>query len=112
MSTTTHTAPDLDARDRDTSDQDAPDLGSPDRDTPDQQTVGSGDGTPDGGAAGPETTSGADDDVRDQIEAGVLFANGRLAGRRFASLAEAQAWAHPELGDQVVEFNPVCDCSV
>ncbi|MBD7999659.1 MULTISPECIES: hypothetical protein [Oerskovia] len=57
--------------------------------------------------------SGTDpDDVRDQIEAGVLFANGRLAGRRFASLAEAQAWAHPELGDQVVEFNPVCDCSV
>lgn len=61
------------------------------------------------------TTSAANpdpDDVRDQIEAGVLFANGRLAGRRFASLAEAQAWAHPELGDQVVEFNPVCDCSV
>ena len=54
----------------------------------------------------------ADDDVRDQIEAGVLFANGRLAGRRFASLAEAQAWAHPELGDPVVEFTPVCDCSV
>lgn len=61
------------------------------------------------------TTSAANpdpDDVRDQIEAGVLFADGRLAGRRFASLAEAQAWAHPELGDQVVEFNPVCDCSV
>lgn len=97
MSTTTHTAPDLDV---------------PDQDPSDQQTVGSGDGTPDGGAAGPETTSGADDDVRDQVEAGVLFANGRLAGRRFASLAEAQAWSHPELGDQVVEFNPVCDCSV
>ena len=61
----------------------------------------------------PESTASPDsDDVRDQIEAGVLFANGRLAGRRFASLAEAQAWAHPELGDQVVEFNPVCDCSV
>ncbi|MDF2848765.1 MAG: hypothetical protein K0R97_2747 [Oerskovia sp.] len=57
-------------------------------------------------------TSPDPDDVRDQIEAGVLFANGRLAGRRFASLAEAQAWAHPELGDHVVEFNPVCDCSV
>jgi hypothetical protein len=67
--------------------------------------------------ADPATTTGRatvtdSDDVRDQIEAGVLFANGRLAGRRFASLAEAQAWAHPELGDQVVEFNPVCDCSV
>ena len=61
----------------------------------------------------PVSTASPDpDDVRDQIEAGVLFANGRLAGRRFASLAEAQAWAHPELGDQVVEFNPVCDCSV
>ncbi|KRD45906.1 MULTISPECIES: hypothetical protein [Oerskovia] len=94
MSTTTHTAPDLDARDQDPADDDVRRR------------------TPDGGAAGPETTSGADDDVRDQIEAGVLFANGRLAGRRFASLAEAQAWAHPELGDQVVEFNPVCDCSV
>ncbi|GAA3221708.1 hypothetical protein [Oerskovia jenensis] len=55
---------------------------------------------------------GDPDDVREQIEAGVLFANGRLAGRRFASLAEAQAWAHPELGDEVVQFNPVCDCSV
>ena len=52
------------------------------------------------------------DDVRDQIEAGVLCANGRLAGRRCASLAEAHAWAHPERGDPVVEFNPVCDCSV
>ncbi|OCI31827.1 hypothetical protein [Oerskovia enterophila] len=82
MSTTTHTAPDLDTPDQDPADDDVRRR------------------TPDGGAAGPETTSGADDDVRDQIEAGVLFANGRLA------------WAHPELGDQVVEFNPVCDCSV
>jgi hypothetical protein len=52
------------------------------------------------------------DDVREQIEVGVLFADGRLAGRRFASLAEAHAWASPEAGDQVVEFNPVCDCAV
>lgn len=73
-------------------------------------------GTNGTGTTSVTSTSGASgtdpDDVRDQIEAGVLFANGRLAGRRFASLAEAQAWAHPELGDQVVEFNPVCDCSV
>ena len=92
--------------------QTARELDPPDQDAPDQQPVGPDHGSPDGGTAGPEPTSGADDDVREQIEAGVLFANGRLAGRRFASLAEAQAWAHPELGDQVVEFNPVCDCSV
>ncbi|RXR23788.1 hypothetical protein EQW78_10595 [Oerskovia turbata] len=72
-------------------------------------TVTAGTGSP---ASTRSTSSPDPDDVRDQIEAGVLFANGRLAGRRFASLAEAQAWAHPELGDQVVEFNPVCDCSV
>ncbi|MHA7132803.1 hypothetical protein [Oerskovia turbata] len=65
------------------------------------------------GTTAPDPVTATDsEDVRDQIEAGVLFANGRLAGRRFASLAEAEAWAHPELGDQVVEFNPVCDCSV
>lgn len=71
-------------------------------------TAGTRTGTPDATSE----TSTDPDDVRDQIEAGVLFANGRLAGRRFASLAEAQAWAHPELGDEVVQFNPVCDCSV
>ena len=52
------------------------------------------------------------DDPREQIEVGVLLANGRLAGRRFASRAEAEAWAHPDEGDQVVEFNLVCECSV
>ncbi|MFF3064055.1 hypothetical protein ACFVQ3_05820 [Oerskovia sp. NPDC057915] len=74
-------------------------------------TAGTRTGTPDATST-TGTTSTDPDDVRDQIEAGVLFANGRLAGRRFASLAEAQAWAHPELGDEVVQFNPVCDCSV
>lgn len=49
-------------------------------------------------------------DPRTLIEVGVLMANGRLAGRRFASLAEAEEWARPEDGDQVVEFNLVCDC--
>lgn len=52
-----------------------------------------------------------DDDPRRQIEVGVLMANGRLAGRRFASRAEAEAWARPEEGDRVVEFNILCECS-
>ena len=52
-----------------------------------------------------------DDDPREQIEVGVLMANGRLAGRRFASRAEAEAWALPEEGDRVVEFNALCECS-
>lgn len=49
-------------------------------------------------------------DPREHIEAGVLMANGRLAGRRFASRAEAEAWARPEDGEQVVEYNLVCEC--
>jgi hypothetical protein len=52
------------------------------------------------------------DDPREHIEVGVLMANGRLAGRTFASRAEAEAWARPDEGDQVVEFNLVCECSV
>jgi hypothetical protein len=51
-------------------------------------------------------------DPRTMIEVGVLLANGRLAGRRFASRAEAEAWARPEEGDQVVEYNLVCECAV
>lgn len=50
------------------------------------------------------------DDPRDQIEVGVLMANGRFAGRRFASRAEAEAWALPEEGEQVVEYNILCEC--
>ena len=49
-------------------------------------------------------------DPREQIEVVVLMANGRLAGRSFADRAEAEAWAHPELGDQVLEQNTVCSC--
>jgi hypothetical protein len=52
-----------------------------------------------------------DDDPREAIEVGVLMANGRLAGRQFASRAEAEAWARPDEGDQVVEFNILCECS-
>jgi hypothetical protein len=60
-----------------------------------------------------QTTSDVDVlDPRTMIEAGVLLANGRLAGRRFASRAEAEAWARPEEGDQVVEYNLVCECAV
>ncbi|PWD51646.1 hypothetical protein C8046_14325 [Serinibacter arcticus] len=51
-------------------------------------------------------------DPREEIEYNVLRANGRLAGRRFASRAEAEAWARPEEGEQVVEMNAVCDCTM
>ena len=51
-------------------------------------------------------------DPREQIEVTVLLANGRLAGRTFASRAEAEAWARPEEGEQVVEYNLVCECAV
>ncbi|MFI2753276.1 hypothetical protein ACGIF2_07555 [Cellulomonas sp. P22] len=51
-------------------------------------------------------------DPREDIEVGVLLANGRLAGRSFCSRAEAEAWAHPEVGEQVVEFNHVCECDM
>lgn len=50
------------------------------------------------------------DDPREQIEVNVLMANGRLAPRRFASRAEAEAWAQP--GEQVVEYNLVCECDM
>jgi len=48
------------------------------------------------------------DDPREHIEVSVLQRNGRLAGRRFASRAEAEAWAQPD--EEVVELNLVCDC--
>lgn len=49
-------------------------------------------------------------DPREEIEVAVLMPNGRLVGRTFASRAEAEAWARPEEGEQVVEVNAVCDC--
>jgi hypothetical protein len=49
-------------------------------------------------------------DPRDEIEITVLMANGRLAPRSFASRAEAEAWARPDEGEQVVEINEVCGC--
>jgi hypothetical protein len=52
------------------------------------------------------------DDPRTMIEVGVLLANGRLAGRTFRDRAEAEAWARPEDGDEVVEYNLVCECAV
>lgn len=60
---------------------------------------------------GPPTTVD-DDDPREHIEVGVLRPNGKLVGRQFASRAEAEAWARPEEGEQVVEYNLVCDCSM
>ncbi len=47
-------------------------------------------------------------DPREEIEVGVLMANGRLAPRHFASRAEAEAWAIE--GEQVVEYNNICSC--
>lgn len=51
-------------------------------------------------------------DPRELTDVGVLLANGRLAPRRFASLAEARAWARPDAGEQVVELNTVCQCDL
>lgn len=47
-------------------------------------------------------------DPREQIAVGVLMANGRLAPRSFRDRAEAEAWAQP--GEDVVEWNLVCEC--
>lgn len=52
------------------------------------------------------------DDPRTMIEVGVLLANGRLAGRTFRDRAEAEAWARTDEGDEVVEYNLVCECAV
>ncbi len=49
-------------------------------------------------------------DPREEIEIGVLMANGRLAPRAFATLAEAEAWAIE--GEQVVEYNRICSCDI
>ncbi|MFH8249947.1 hypothetical protein ACH3VR_06235 [Microbacterium sp. B2969] len=49
-------------------------------------------------------------DPRDDLEVGVLMADGRLAPRKFADRAAAEAWARVDLGDQVVEFNTICSC--
>ncbi len=49
-------------------------------------------------------------DPRDQIEFSVLLANGRLAPRSFATRDDAEHWAKPEDGEQVVAFNHVCAC--
>lgn len=51
-------------------------------------------------------------DPREQVEFSVLLANGRLAGRRFASREEAESWADRDAGEEVVSFNPVCDCEM
>lgn len=49
-------------------------------------------------------------DPRKEIEVVVRMANGRLAPRSFADRAEAEAWARPEDGDQVLEQNSTCAC--
>ena len=51
-------------------------------------------------------------DPRDQIEFAVLLPSGKLAPRSFANEAEAEAWARPDEGDQVVSMNAVCACDM
>lgn len=43
---------------------------------------------------------------------GVLMPNGRLAGQGLASRGEAEAWARPEEGEQVVELDVLCACDL
>lgn len=49
-------------------------------------------------------------DPREEIEIGVLMANGRLAPRAFATREEAETWAVE--GERVVEYNRICACDV
>lgn len=49
-------------------------------------------------------------DPREELEVVVRMADGRLAPRSFADRAEAEAWARPEEGDEVLERNLVCSC--
>ncbi len=56
------------------------------------------------------TLTSAWTDPRDEIRVGVLMADGRLAPRSFRTRAEAEAWARPDEGDRVVEWNVICDC--
>lgn len=51
-------------------------------------------------------------DPRELTDIGVVLANGRLAPRRFASREEAEAWARPEAGEEVIELNTVCQCDL
>lgn len=51
-------------------------------------------------------------DPREEIEYSVLLLNGRLAGRRFASREDAEAWADPSQGEEVIAFSAVCECAV
>lgn len=61
-------------------------------------------------ATQPSESSDAWVDPREIAEYSVLMPNGRLAGRSFASRAEAAAWARPEHGEEVIELNQICAC--
>ncbi|QJW34816.1 hypothetical protein [Cellulosimicrobium protaetiae] len=63
-------------------------------------------------APGADQAARASDDVRDVVGVSVLLPDGRLAGRSFASRAEAEAWARPDEGERVVELNLLCDCDL
>jgi hypothetical protein len=66
----------------------------------------------DGAKTGGTTAIVDPDDPREYISVGVLMSNGRFAPRRFASWEEAEAWARPEDGEQVVEYNLLCECDM
>lgn len=51
-------------------------------------------------------------DPRDLVEIAVLMGDGRLAPRQFADRAQAEAWARPQDGDEVVELRTVCQCTL
>ncbi len=51
-------------------------------------------------------------DPREGVMFSVLMANGRLAPREFATQQEAEAWARPDQGEQVVSYNHVCACDM
>jgi|GEM_PF-1673038 len=47
-------------------------------------------------------------DPREIIQIGVMMRNGRLAPRSFSTRAQAEQWAQD--GEEVVEWNLVCEC--
>ncbi len=63
------------------------------------------------GSSGREATEqDAWSDPREDIEIGVLMANGQLAPRTFSTWAQAEEWAWE--GEQVVTFNRICSCDI
>lgn len=59
---------------------------------------------------GPAQQQAVWSDPREEIEIGVLMANGQLAPRSFATWDEAESWAWE--GEQVVSYNRICSCDL